>query len=622
MSRQKRGRQGHRPDQAEAEVTALKIAVTYIVFGGAWILFSDKVLGLFIFDPATLTSLQTIKGWFFILLTGGLLHLLAERQIGRLRRHDLALRGIVEGLSAHVGNEFFASLTRQLALTTHARSTLIGEYLPDRGTIRTLAICTDGVLQDNYEFPLDGTPWASILEGNPLFFPRNVCRQFPAPPLLAELGAQSCLGAPLLDAERRVTGMIAVISDRPLRDPVLCQSLLQIFAVRAAGELERKVHTDLLQTRFDEIRTIFDTLHAVVYVADLEDYRLLYLNRRGAALFGEEWQNRTCYEVLQSGIKDPPCNFCTNAILSGHELSDPPHEWEFLNTVNQRWYQCTDKVIRWTDGRKVRLEIAIDITERKEMERMKEEFLAAVSHEMRTPLTAILGFAEYLLENPSTPEERLSFLTTLHQEGERLNTLIDNFLELQRLQAKKSDYQFVPLPVAELYEKTLGHFTYTAPTHHFVITCPKGLPPIPGDRQGLEQLLENLVSNAVKYSPQGGEITLGAHREGSEIILWVRDRGIGIPPGEEDRVFERFYRVDRSNRREIAGTGLGLALVKEIAAAHEGRVWLERPPGGGSTFFVALPLSRRDSQSQVAPCPENPSTPEGQKAVFNPDESR
>jgi len=378
----------------------------------------------------------------------------------------------------------------------------------------------------------------------------------------------------------------------------------------------------LLQTRFDEIRTIFDTLHAVVYVADLEDYRLLYLNRRGAALFGEEWQNKTCYEVLQSGIKDPPCNFCTNAILSGHELNDPPHEWEFLNTVNQRWYQCTDKVIRWTDGRKVRLEIAIDITERKEMERMKEEFLAAVSHEMRTPLTAILGFAEYLLENPSTPEERLSFLTTLHQEGERLNTLIDNFLELQRLQAKKSDYQFVPLPVAELYEKTLGHFTYTAPTHHFVIACPKGLPPVPGDRQGLEQLLENLVSNAVKYSPKGGIITLGAHREGSEIILWVRDRGIGIPPGEEDRIFERFYRVDRSNRREIAGTGLGLALVKEIAAAHEGRVWLERPPGGGSTFFVALPLSRRDSQSKVPPGPETPPTPEGQKAVFNPDESR
>ncbi|ALC17476.1 signal transduction histidine kinase [Desulfuromonas soudanensis] len=622
MSRQKRERHVHRLHRAGAEITALKIAVTYMVFGGAWILLSDRALSLFIFDPATLTSLQTVKGWFFVLLTGGLLYLLAERQIGRLRRHDLALRGIVEGISAHVGEKFFASLTRQLALTTHVRSTLIGEYLPDRGTIRTLAICIDGVLQDNCEFPLDGTPWASILEGKPLFFPRNVCRQFPLPPFLAKLGVQSCLGAPLLDAERRVTGMIAVIGDRPLRDPDLCQSLLQIFAVRAAGELERKVNTDLLQSRFDEIRTIFDTLHAVVYVADLEDYRLLFLNRRGAALFGENWQNRTCYEVLQAGIKDPPCNFCTNPILSGHELTDPPYEWEFLNTANQRWYQCTDKVIRWTDGRKVRLEIAIDITERKEMERMKEEFLAAVGHEMRTPLTAILGFAEYLLENPSTPEERLSFLATLHQEAERLNTLIDNFLELQRLQAKKSDYQFVPLPVAELYEKTLRHFTYTASTHRFVIACPTGLPPVPGDRQGLERLLENLVSNAVKYSPEGGEITLGAHRKGSKIILWVQDRGIGIPPGEEDRVFERFYRVDRSNRREIAGTGLGLALVKEIAAAHEGRVWLERPPGGGSTFFVALPLRRRDFQNQPSPGPERPSTPEGQKAVFNRDESR
>ena len=223
---------------------------------------------------------------------------------------------------------------------------------------------------------------------------------------------------------------------------------------------------------------------------------------------------------------------------------------------------------------------------------MKDEVLSAVSHEMRTPLTAMLGFTEFLLENEVDSVHQKAYLKIVLQEMERLNDLIGNFLDLQRMKARQAGYNLQLLAVQPLMEEAVTLFAGVSNKHVISLQVPQDLPLILGDETRLHQVFNNLLSNAIKYSPDGGTIILSGKREGSEIILWVKDHGIGIPPEAADRIFERFYRVDSTDRRATGGTGLGLALVLEIILAHGGRVWVESALGKGSTFFCRCRSNR------------------------------
>jgi len=388
-----------------------------------------------------------------------------------------------------------------------------------------------------------------------------------------------------------------LLSDRILavlvRDPDLMSQLqtykgwFYVLITAAILYLLIRRHTVSLKSQFDEIRTIFDALNAIVYVADFKTYEMLYLNHQAELLFGP-WAGRRCYEILQSG-QSSPCDFCTNDRLVVDGEPQPPYIWECQNTVNQRWYQCIDKAIRWPDGRQVRLEIAIDITETKEMERLKDEMLSSVNHEMRTPLTAILGFAEYLVDNDPPAEERRGYMQILLTESIRLNQLIDNFLHLNRIKARRESYRMVPLHPSILLRSLENKFAATSSRHHLRVEADQDLPAFWGDLDGILLVLDNLISNAVKYSPQGSDITIGADVENGEVRLWVKDQGIGMPPGELERIFDDFYRVDNTDRRQTGGAGLGLALAREIVNLHHGRIWAQSVPGQGSTFFLSLP---------------------------------
>jgi two-component system, OmpR family, phosphate regulon sensor histidine kinase PhoR len=351
---------------------------------------------------------------------------------------------------------------------------------------------------------------------------------------------------------------------------------------------ERKKSREALQTQFSQLATIFDALNAVVYVAEFETGRILFLNRFGESIFGKDWQGKRCFEVFQEG-QVIFCSFCTNDLLVKDGEALPPHVWESLNTRNGRWYQCSDRAVRWTDNRLVRLEVAIDISEHKAMERMKDELVSAVSHEMRTPLTAMLGYTEFMLDNQVTPEQQQEFLQTIHHETERLNELIGNFLDLQRLKLRPEPPDFTSLQVEPLLNETTDLYGATPHKHRIVVDCHPDLPPILGNADQLHQVLVNLLSNAVKYSPEGTTITLGAKRDTEYVIIWVRDEGIGIPADLQEKIFERFYRIDNTDRRMVGGAGLGLALVREIVTAHNGTVSVESSPGRGSTFSVRFP---------------------------------
>jgi two-component system, OmpR family, phosphate regulon sensor histidine kinase PhoR len=351
---------------------------------------------------------------------------------------------------------------------------------------------------------------------------------------------------------------------------------------------ERKRSAEALRTQFTQLATIFDALSALVYVAEMDTGNLLYLNRFGEALFGRDWQGKHCFEVFQEGRTDF-CSFCSNDRLVRDGEPLPPYGWEFRNTRNGRWYRCSDRAIRWTDNRLVRLEVAIDITEQKAMEQMKDELVSAVSHEMRTPLTAMLGYTEFMLENEVSPERRQEYLKTIHHETERLNELIGNFLDLQRLKMRPEPPDFSSLVVEDLIKEAADLFGAAPHKRGVEVDCPPDLPQVIGNAAQLHQVLVNLLSNAVKYSPEGTTITLGAAQDDDGVVIWVRDEGIGIPAEAQENIFERFYRIDNTDRRMVGGAGLGLALVREIVTAHHGTVWVESSPGRGSTFYVRIP---------------------------------
>jgi hypothetical protein len=351
---------------------------------------------------------------------------------------------------------------------------------------------------------------------------------------------------------------------------------------------ERKHLEETLRTQFVQISTIFDSLNAVVYVADLESNELLYLNRYGAGVFREDWQGSSCCDILHNGSAGS-CDLCPSSQLVRNGVPQPPCLWESHNRATGRWYQCIDKGVRWTDGRWVRMEIAVDITELKLLEQMKADMVSVLTHEIRTPLTAMLGYIELLLGHGVEPARQQSYLTTIKNETNRLNDLIDDFFDLQRLEETLLTHDHTPLSIQQLLQETVDLFAAASNKHRIEYACAADLPLISGDEGQLQRALKNLLSNAVKYSPAGGTVTLGARREGDDVLLWVKDEGVGIPEDELERIFEKFYRLKSPAHPTIRGTGLGLALVRETVEAHGGRVWAESQPGTGSTFYVRLP---------------------------------
>ena len=568
---------------------AAKVALFYIFFGFVWILFSDRLLSVFVEDPQALLRLQTVKGWIFVLLTGGALYALVRHYVDILQEREAAMREMVLGVAETTGESFFRSLTEHLAKALGVELALVGELTgEERQNVRTVAVHAHGSPAKNFEYHLEGTPCAGVVDRSFCHVPDNVQTLYPSDTFLRQFRVRGYMGILLCDSARNPLGLLVVMDGRPLRKD-FAATLLKIFAVRASTELERMRAEESLRLQFDQITTIFDSLNALVYVVDMESHTVIYMNRYGEDLFGVDWSGRHCHQILQNG--SDPCRFCTNEALRSGGAGAKPLVWEYQNSRNGKWYQCIDKAIRWPGGRLVRLEIAVDVTERKEMERLKDEILSAVSHEMRTPLTAVIGYAEYMMDNEVTPEEQRTFLEVLHREAERLNDLINDFLQLQRLQARRHSFRFRPIEVASLLKEAARPFTVFSDRHRIRFTIPSDLPPVLGEEKGLQDVLEKLISNAVKYSPEGGEIELSASLNQEEVVLSVKDQGKGIPPGDLERVFDRFYRVDNSDTRPSGGTGIGLSLVREIVRAHGGRVWAESTLGQGSAFLIALPAA-------------------------------
>ncbi len=262
-------------------------------------------------------------------------------------------------------------------------------------------------------------------------------------------------------------------------------------------------------------------------------------------------------------------------------------------TIKEREYEARSSVIRLPTDEPVGVVTVLhDISELLAVDRMKDELLATVNHELRTPLTSLRGFAELLYERDLPRADQKAFLKIILGETERLTDLISDFLDIQKIEAGKMRFQLdVTDDFGALVREQVATFALQREDKHtFDLSVEPRLPKVAIDADRIRQVLMNLLSNAVKFSPDGGPIGVTVSRsEDDNVIVSVRDQGIGIPEEAVEQLFSRFFRVDNRATRSVGGSGLGLAIVKELVEGHGGRVWVESTLGVGTEFFFTIP---------------------------------
>jgi len=317
----------------------------------------------------------------------------------------------------------------------------------------------------------------------------------------------------------------------------------------------------------------------------------LVIERNAAADRLLDWGPSVIQRSLRELVRNPSLLDFIERVAQSTEPLEEVIEHIKDDTRTLRAYGSS---LKDTENRRIgTLIVLYDVTELLRLENMRRDFVANVSHELKTPTTSIIGFAETLKEGAlENPEDAKRFLDIISRQARRLNSIIEDLLSLSRIENEVSHQEVVKseVNVSVLLLSIMHECQPRADMRQIVLrlNCPKELV-MQAKPELLEQALLNLINNAIKYSDEGASVTLTAEAEGEHVILSVKDEGEGIAVKHLDRLFERFYRVDKARTREVGGTGLGLAIVKHVAQAHGGVASVESILGEGSTFRLVLP---------------------------------
>ena len=325
------------------------------------------------------------------------------------------------------------------------------------------------------------------------------------------------------------------------------------------------------------------------------DERILYCNQAFEQIL-ELPQGSSQGKKLVEALRQAELVSAVRQVLPGGDEITGEVE---VGTVRRRSFSVTAAPVRAAATSSAVL-VLHDITELRRLERVRRDFVANVSHEFKTPLTAIQGFAETLLAGALDDKaNRTRFMEIIREQAQRLTRLTDDLLKLSRIEAGKLDLESHPVSVAALVNGCVESARLKAESRGLQITVdlPDDIPCIRGDAVQLGEVLQNLVDNALQYTPPGGQIDVTAYCNGHEVIFTVADTGIGIPESDLERIFERFYRVDAARSREAGGTGLGLSIARHIVDAHGGRIWVESAIGQGSRFRFSIDSTAEHAQS-------------------------
>jgi two-component system phosphate regulon sensor histidine kinase PhoR len=357
---------------------------------------------------------------------------------------------------------------------------------------------------------------------------------------------------------------------------------------RRAAEIEAALRQQQ-QTSLDakaQQQVLFNSMLEGLLLLDRS--RKIYLvNRAFKNLFGlkTELRGKTIVEALRLHELDE--------LVRRVEAEQQVLDYEIkLPDLNERWLQVNAAVITNAAGeRDGTMLVFRDLTRLKQLERTREEFVANVSHELRTPLSLIKGYVETLLDGArDNPEVAERFLKIIERNANRLDLLIQDLLTISALESGRMKLDLQAVELRALADKVFSHLQTKAENKKVQLV--NELPELTAnaDANRLDQVLTNLVDNAIKYGRASGAVRVGAKKlDAGRLEIFVRDDGPGIPAEALDRVFERFYRVDKARSRDQGGTGLGLSIVKHIVQAHGGEVRVESEPGKGATFFFTLP---------------------------------
>ncbi len=395
---------------------------------------------------------------------------------------------------------------------------------------------------------------------------------------------KSLLYVPLRASEDRAIGVLGVAnrsSGKPFspRDVTVASALADYASIAIENA---RLFKDAERERA-KLESVLRKAEEAILVLD-EDHQVLLCNAAACGIWGltaSDLSRNHGRPLVEEIISDPAVKDLIPESPQGNEAI---HREVTLS--DQRIYQAH---LTPVDGVGQVLMFQ-DITNLKELDRLKSEFLTSVSHDLRTPLTSILGYAELLRQVGPLNDEQERFLAGIQTSASSITDLIDDLLAIGRIEAEL-DLEMEPCDVREIIDQVLDRLRHYAEDKEQAVRWqrPDRLPLVRGNPRRLAQVVGNLVDNAIKYTPKGGWIAITATHDDGHVVVNVSDNGIGIPLEEQPRVFHKFYRGESADVSAVGGTGLGLAIVKAVVERHHGRVWVEAEPGVGSTFSFVLP---------------------------------
>ena len=302
--------------------------------------------------------------------------------------------------------------------------------------------------------------------------------------------------------------------------------------------------------------------------------------------------NHSALEVLGRRELKPGCLLydaeCSQEIFDAVDTALSGSHAELLLTIDETSWQVLANPVVASGQVAGAVVLFMDVTEREQRERLRREFSANVSHELKTPLTSISGFAELMKEGLVPPEKIPEFSGDIYKESLRLIGLVNDIIQLSRLDENSTQFQRAPVDLYDLCAQSLERLSPVAARQSVTLALTGEHAEIMGVEQLLKEMIYNLLDNAIKYNVPGGSVTASVRKSAGRTILSVADTGIGIPYAHQPRVFERFYRVDKSHSKEVGGTGLGLSIVRHAAQYHGARLELKSQPGKGTTITVTF----------------------------------
>ncbi|RLQ96143.1 ATP-binding protein [Falsibacillus albus] len=353
---------------------------------------------------------------------------------------------------------------------------------------------------------------------------------------------------------------------------------IKIFEI---SEADRRLNQDILNTVQEGIQLI-DVDGAIIQVNE-QLCRMFPSMASGIGLPLQEWKR-----IMGASTDDPDAfdQFIEGALKDECEQGNT---FTYRVKDSHQVYKVYCEDLYNGDKHAGKILVHRNITKEFEVDQMKSEFVSTVSHELRTPLASILGFTELMMNRELKAERQKKYLATILSEANRLTALINDFLDVQRMEAGKQTYEKKYIELKPILNNVINHQQVHTQLHHFTINSDTDNDVILGDKLKIEQIFTNLINNAIKYSPDGGTIKVNLYNKNDRLCVDIEDMGLGIPEEALDKIFTKFYRVDNTDLRRIGGTGLGLAIVQEIVKAHLGDITVRSTYGQGSIFTVSFP---------------------------------